>query len=149
MIIDKIQNSGQYENLHAGFAKAFDFIRKTDFSKLADGKYEIDGDNIFAMVQEYNTKDREIAKLEGHRKYIDIQYIHSGAELIGVASLKDQAIISDDHGKDLAFYEGEASFIKIEPEMFAIFFPQDLHMPGIKVTNANQVKKIVIKVRVG
>jgi YhcH/YjgK/YiaL family protein len=146
MIIDNIQKALLYENLHPGFAKAFDFIRKTDFSKLADGKYEIDGDNIFALIQEYKTKD--IAKLEGHRKYIDIQYIHSGVELMGVASLNDQTVISDDPEKDLTFYEGEASFIKLESEMFAIFFPQDLHMPGIKLTDAKHVKKIVIKVRV-
>ncbi|NOQ25078.1 MAG: DUF386 family protein [Bacteroidales bacterium] len=146
MIIDKIQKSLLYENLHSGFAKAFDFIRKTDFSKLVDGKYEIDGDNIFAMVQEYKTKD--IGKLEGHRKYIDIQYIHSGVEQIGYANLENQNIISDDEEKDLAFYEGEGSFIKIESQMFAIFFPQDLHMPGIKIANANKVKKIVIKVKV-
>lgn len=146
MIIDKIQNSLLYENLHPGFAKAFDFIRKTDFSKLVDGKYEIDGKNIFAMVQEYKTKD--IAKLEGHRKYIDIQFLHSGVEQIAYANLENQIIISDDEEKDLAFYEGEGSFIKLESQMFAIFFPQDLHMPGIKITNANKVKKIVIKVRV-
>lgn len=146
MIIDKLQNSLLYENLHPGFVKAFDFIGKTDFSKLADGKYEIDGNDIFALVQEYKTKD--IAKLEGHRKYIDIQYLHSGVELIAYANLENQIIISDDEEKDLAFYEGEGSFIKLESQMFAIFFPQDLHMPGIKLTNVNQVKKIVIKVRV-
>lgn len=148
MIIDKIQKSLLYENLHPGFAKAFDFIRKTDFSKLVDGKYEIDGDNIFALVQEYKTKDKVKAKLEGHRKYIDIQYLHSGVELIAYANLENQIVISDDEEKDLAFYEGDGSFIKLESQMFAIFFPQDLHMPGIKLTNANKVKKIVIKVKV-
>lgn len=146
MIIDNIQKALLYENLHPGFVKAFDFIRKTDFSKLADGKYEIDGDNIFAIVQEYKTKD--IAKLEGHRKYIDIQYLHSGVELIAYANLENQIIISDDEEKDLAFYEGDGSFIKLESQMFAIFFPQDLHMPGIKLTESTKVKKIVIKVRV-
>ena len=148
MIVDKIQNSLLYENLHPGFTKAFDFIRKTDFSKLVDGKYEIDGGDVFALVQEYNTKDREVAKLEGHRKYIDIQYIHSGVELIGVVSLNEQTVISEDPENDFAFYEGDGSFMKLESEMFAVFFPQDLHMPGIKIANANQVKKIVIKVRV-
>ena len=86
------------------------------------------------MVHEYNTKDKKKAKLEAHRKYIDIQYIHSGVELIGVAAFKDQIPITDDTEKDLAFYEGDASFIKLETGMFAIFFPDDLHMPGIKLT---------------
>lgn len=147
MIIDKIQKSLMYENLHPRFAKAFDFIRKTDFSKLVDGKYEIDGDNVFALVQEYNTKDREVAKLEGHRKYIDIQYIHSGVELIGVAPLNEQTVISENPENDFAFYEGDGSFMKLESEMFAVFFPHDLHMPGIKLTELTIVKKVVVKVR--
>ncbi len=148
MVIDKIKNSELYESLHPRFAKAFAFISKTDFSKLDDGKYEIENDDIFAIVQEYNTKDKKEAKLEAHRKYIDIQYIHSGVELIGVAALNNQIPITDDTEKDLAFYEGDASFIKLEAGMFAIFFPDDLHMPGIKLTQSTKVKKVVIKVRV-
>lgn len=147
MIVDKIENSELYESLHPRFAKAFAFISKTDFSKLDDGKYEIENDNIFAIVQEYNTKDKKEAKLEAHRKYIDIQYIHSGIELIGVAAFKDQIPTTDDTEKDLAFYEGDASFIKLEAGMFAIFFPDDLHMPGIKLTQSAKVKKVVVKVR--
>ena len=104
MIIDKIENSELYKSLHPRFDKAFEFIYKTDFSQLADGKYEIENDDIFAMVQEYNTKDKTEAKLEAHQKYIDIQYIHSGVELIGVAAFKDQVPISNDPKKDIAFY---------------------------------------------
>ena len=148
MIIDKIENSELYESLHPRFAKAFAFIQKTDFSKLEDGKYEIENNDIFVIVQEYNTKDKKEAKLEAHRKYIDIQYIHSGVELIGVAAFKDQISITDDTEKDLAFYDGEASFIKLEAGMFAIFFPDDMHMPGIKLTQSAKVKKVVVKVRV-
>ena len=148
MIIDRIENSELYESLHLRFAKAFAFICKTDFSQLDDGKYEIENDDIFAMVQEYNTKDKKEAKLEAHRKYIDIQYIHSGVELIGIAALNDQIPITDDTEKDIAFYEGDASFIKLEAGMFAIFFPDDLHMPGIKLTQSAKVKKVVVKVRV-
>ncbi|MDA3954667.1 MAG: YhcH/YjgK/YiaL family protein [Bacteroidales bacterium] len=146
MIIDKKQNSALYENLHPRFAKAFDFIHKTDFSTLADGKYVIENDDIFALVQEYHTKNKDLANLEAHRKYIDIQYIHSGTEIIGTATLEKQTIISNDLEKDVAFYEGDASFIKLESEMFAVFFPHDLHMPGIKLTQSIKVKKVVVKV---
>ena len=148
MIIDKIENSEIYESIHPRFAKAFAFICKTDFSKLGDGKYEIENDDIFAIVQEYNTKDKKEAKLEAHRKYIDIQYIHSGVELIGVATLHNQIPITNDPENDIAFYQGETSFIKLEAGMFAIFFPDDLHMPGIKLTQSAKVKKVVVKVRV-
>lgn len=147
MIIDKIENSVLYENLHPRFIKAFSYLNNTDFSQIADGKYEIDGEDIFAMIQQYNTKDKETAKLEGHQQYIDIQYIHSGVELVGVAPLNKQILISNEPEKDLTFYEGTASFMKLEKEMFAIFFPHDLHMPGIKSNESTIVKKVVVKVR--
>ena len=146
MVLDKIENSKIYESLNLKFAKAFEFILKTDFSQLSDGKYEIENDNVFALVQEYNTKDAKEAKLEAHKKYIDIQYIHSGIELIGLATLQNQLPFSDITEQDIAFYAGDASFMKIEAGMFAIFFPDDLHMPGIKLIQSSKVKKVVVKV---
>lgn len=148
MIIDDIKNAGFYENVHPDFAKAFEFILTSDFSKLEDGKYEIKGDDIFAIVQQYKTKDKEEAILEAHKKYIDIQYISSGVELIGVSMLDKQTPVVSESEKDLAFYEGESSFIKLKKGMFAIFFPHDLHMPGIKQDQSIAVKKVVLKVKV-
>lgn len=148
MVIDKIGNSELYKCLHPRFAKAFEYIHNTDFSQLIDGKYQIEQDDIFALVQEYNTKDSKNAKLEAHKKYIDIQYIDSGAELIGVAPFNNETPVVDEPEKDIAFYEGEASFIKLEAGMFAIFFPTDLHMPSIKSNQPAKVKKVVIKVSV-
>jgi len=148
MILDKLENAKLYKSLHPLFAKAFEYIRKTDFSNLEDGKYEIENDKLFAMVQEYYTKDVSEGKPEAHRKYIDIQYIHSGVELIGIATLNNQTLISNEPEKDLAFYESETSFIKLESCMFAVFFPDDLHMPGIKLNQSTKVKKVVIKVLV-
>lgn len=145
MVLDKIENSGLYKSLHPRFDKAFEYIRITDFSLLDDGKYEIEGKNIFALVQEYNTKDAKDAKPEAHKKYIDIQYIHSGAELIGVATLQNQVIVVSDPEKDITFYNGETSLVKLDAGMFAIFFPSDLHMPGINISQSARVKKVVIK----
>jgi len=146
MVLDKIENYDLYKNLHPRFAKAFEYILKTEFSMLADGKYLIENEEIFALVQEYNTKDPLEAKLEAHRKYIDIQYIHSGAELIGVAPFNNQTPIIDEPEKDITFYEGEASYVKLETGMFAIFFTGDLHMPGLRITQAGKIKKVVIKI---
>jgi len=114
MVVDKIENSGLYKSLHPRFDKAFEYLRETDFSLLDDGKYEIEGENIFALVQEYNTKDAKDAKPEAHKKYIDIQYIHSGTELIGVATIKNQVIVVSDPEKDITFYDGETSLVKVE-----------------------------------
>jgi YhcH/YjgK/YiaL family protein len=149
MIVDKIENSNRYSCLNKRFAKAFTFLTKTDLLIIADGKYEIEGDTIFALIQEYHSRDVQVCKLEAHRKYADIQYLVSGEELIGVAPLLDQNPEEEyNEKKDIIFFEGESSLIKLEAGMFAIFFPDDLHMPGVRVDQTVRVKKVVIKVRV-
>ena len=148
MVFDKIENIALYKSLHPEFTKAFNYLKNTDFSKLDDGKYKIDGDDMFAIVQHYDTKESANAKLESHFKYIDIQYMHSGTELIGVSTLYKQLPFKNDPENDIAFYEGEASFVKLTKGMFAIFFPDDMHMPGIKSEQSQLVKKVVIKVKI-
>ncbi len=147
MIIDKIENAYLYKTIHKRFGKAFEYLINSDFNIIENGTYPIDGEDVFAIVQEYNTKDKSIAKPEAHQKYIDIQYIHSGSELIGVNTLNNQAVVVSEPDNDIAFYKAETSFIKLEKEMFAIFFPHDLHMPGIQISNPEKVKKIVIKIK--
>ncbi len=148
MVIDKIENYRLYANLSEKIAKAFAYINENDLTQTESGKYEIDNDDIFAIVQEYDTKEKNECKLEGHNKFIDIQYIIDGVELIGVTSLTNQIPIFKNEKDDYAFYESDSSIIKIETGMFAIFFPDDLHMPGIQFNQISKVKKVVIKVRV-
>jgi len=148
MVIDKIENYKLYEGLGERIAKGLKYIKDTDLAQIELGTYKIDGDNIFAMVQEYDTKELCDAKLEGHFKYIDIQYVIRGVERMGVTSMRDQALISKNYEDDYAFYEGDAPLFKVEAGMFAIFFPEDLHMPCIKDNEISNVKKVVIKVRV-
>jgi len=159
MIIDKIENSKLYRGLGERISKAFDYIHKTDLKNLKPGRYEIDGENIFALISEYKTKSEAEGKLEAHRKYIDVQYVISGEELMGYAPLGDPAFSEVSAGrqqileqykgeKDIIFFKGEKLFTKVSSGMFAIFFPEDVHMPGISAGNFSDVKKLVIKVRV-
>jgi YhcH/YjgK/YiaL family protein len=149
MIFDKIENSVIYENISPLIKKAFDYLKQTDFSKMENGKHTVDGENLFAMLQEYDTKNDGDAKLEAHRKYIDMQYVIWGEELIGVCPLIDQTPCKDyDAENDYALYDDTCSFVKINPRQFAVLFPQDLHKPGIKVDGSIKVKKVVMKVRV-
>lgn len=148
MVIDKIENFKLYECLSERIAKAFTFINETDLSAIALGKYEIDKDDIFALVQEYDTKDENECKLEGHSRYIDVQYIISGVELIGVRLLKEQKPVTKNEENDYTFYEGDSDLIRIDKGMFAIFFPEDLHMPCIKSDQRSRVKKVVVKVKI-
>jgi YhcH/YjgK/YiaL family protein len=149
MIVDKIENSGLYSQSGTRIARAFQYLHTTDFSKLAAGKYEIESDDIFAIVSEYETKDIQDCALEAHRKYIDIQYLLEGSELIGVTSLKKQ-IASKAYSEedDYALYADHSSLLELEAGRFAIFFPEDLHMPGVKNKQKAQVRKVIIKVRV-
>jgi YhcH/YjgK/YiaL family protein len=148
MIFDKIENSAIYENISPFIKKAFEYLKQTDFSKLENGKHVVDGDNLFAILQEYDTKNDADAKLEAHRKYIDVQYIISGEELIGVRPLINQAPCKEyDDENDYALYDDTCSFVKISPGQFAVLFPQDWHKPGIKVDKSIKVKKVVMKVR--
>jgi len=148
MVIDKIENSNLYAGLSGNIAKAFAYINGTDLHSIASGKYEIDNDDVFAIVMEYDTKDISECKLEGHFKYIDVQYIISGAELIGITSLINQIPYIRKDEDDYAFYECETDLIKLDAGRFALFFPDDLHRPCIKVNQISRVKKVVVKVRI-
>lgn len=149
MIIDKLSNSNLYSGLGERINKAFAYLKETDFSKMELGKYQIDGENIFALVNEYTTKDVSEGKLEAHKKYIDVQFVAKGKELMGYAPLQSQTVIDPyNEQNDITFFNGEKSFTLVEEEMFAIFFPTDVHLPGIKVDEPAYVKKVVVKVKV-
>lgn len=146
MVIDKIENYTLYANLTERLAKGFEFIINTDLVKIEPGTYEIENKAVFAIVQDYDTKEIKDCVLEGHTKYIDIQYIVQGTELMGVVIKKDQKAISSDLDKDYTFYEGITSFVRVEEGMFTIFFPDDLHMPCVQAGESSRVKKVVVKV---
>ena len=148
MIIDKFKNIDLYSCLSDRISKAIVFLRETDFSNFQQEIVEIDGENIFAILSEYQTKDIQNCRLEAHRKYIDIQYIVSGSELIGYAPLNDQTITEEyDEEKDVIFFEGETSLVKLAAGMFAVFFPDDLHKPCIKTNTIHEtVQKVVVKI---
>jgi YhcH/YjgK/YiaL family protein len=148
MILDKIKNLHLYKGLTENLDKAFEYIDSTDLSSLEDGKYVIEGEDVFALVQSYTSKDDEECKLEAHKKYIDIQMVISGSELMGISTLDGQSPVSENIEKDLYFYDYKSTKIELSDGMFVVLFPDDLHMPGMKnMTNA-EVKKVVIKVRV-
>ena len=148
MIFDYINNSSKYKRLSDNLAIALSFISNTNLQNLDVGKYSINSDDVFYTIDEYKAKPSIEGKLEAHKKYIDIQTVISGSEYIGHALLSNQKILRDyDDLFDYALYQGDATFIKLVPGSFAIFYPSDLHMPGIDEYKIN-VKKMVIKVRI-
>ena len=150
MIIDLLSNAHLYYNQGPLFKKAFEYLAATDFSTIEKGKYELDGKNLFAIVNEYDTVHPDSEQMESHKKYIDIQYIVTGAERIGHDFLQQQTPSKAyDEEKDFMLFAEKSSFFSIlQQGMFAIFFPHDLHLPNIMIDKAAYVKKVVIKVAV-
>lgn len=146
MILDTLENYQLYSTINERIAKGFAFLRNTDLDAIPSGKHDIEGDTIFALVQEYPTKPLNECKLESHKKYIDIQYVIRGEEFMGVTTKNNQKILEQDEDKDYTFYEGTTSLVRVSKGMFTIFFPDDLHQPCVQTESAAEVKKVVIKV---
>ena len=152
MVIDIIENYKIYSALGEKLAWGFEFIKKAISENLPVGKYEISGTDVYAMIQEYTTKSAKEAFFEGHKRYIDIQYVVSGTEEIGIIDIS-KAKIKNEYNSDMdaAFYEKnpKCGWLVLEEGDFAIFYPNDLHMPGLSFEDkASDVKKIVVKVSI-
>lgn len=154
MIHAHLRHAPFYSDFFPGFKEAFSFLSRPDLSTLAVGNYDIDGERIFALVQDYETRPRSAGLWESHRDYLDIQYTVSGNEKIGVAPLGALAVdVPYDPKKDVILYientqaEGTQE-IPMPPGMFAVFFPQDLHNPKIDHGKTSKVRKIVVKIKV-
>lgn len=148
MITDNLKNASLCENISPQIRRAFDYLRHTDFNAVSDGKHEIDGDRIFALVQQYTTKPKQDGKWEAHRKYIDIQYIIRGTEQIGYANSAKLAAGPYDQAKDIMFLAGDGNCLTLSAGDFMILFPEDAHMPSLAVTNPAEVRKAVVKIAV-
>jgi len=148
MIADNILNSTQYVKIHPLFKKAFNFLIKEDLHSYKDGRVDIMGDDLFAIFNTYQTKPND-GKWETHNKYIDIQFILKGKESIGCTYVKNlKAVTKYNPKKDIKFYSGDGNYLKMEEGMFSIFFPDDAHIPGLNYDSLQQVRKIVLKVKI-
>jgi biofilm protein TabA len=148
MIFDLFTNIRRYEALNRGFKKAVNFIECTDLKSLTVGRYEIDGERVYAMVSKEKGRKKEDAQLEIHRRYTDIQLVLSGTDNMGWKPLKNciRPVSDFNRDEDISFfYDGPDVFIPVGPDYFVIFFPDDAHMPLI---GDGELHKVVIKVAV-
>ncbi len=150
MIADILKNRHIYAPISPRIKTALEYIAKTDFSEMEPGKYELDGKNLYALVQAYDSISREQGKWECHKNYIDIQYITNGVEQIGCNNINKMKIATEyNPEKDIAFLTGEGDFITFSKGSYGIFFPEDAHMPKIALNNIpSKVKKVVVKIKV-
>ncbi len=147
MIIDSIANSSLYNGVHPLFNEAFEWLKTTDLKTIENGKYPIKGDDLIAAVFEHEGKTTDEAVIETHTKFIDIQYVISGEELMGYTLFTNQKHTGEKPESDCLFYKEEMSYVKVTEGMFAVFFPQDMHQPTVLSKPGNN-KKVVIKVKI-
>ena len=148
MIFSSILQCDRYAALHPLFKRAFDYISNTDLYSLASGSYRIVGDDLVAIVEHVSGRAREMARLEAHRKYIDIQLVLDGDEAMGWKPLADCHNPVSEHSeeKDIRFFhDAPASWIAVPPDHFCIFFPEDAHAP---LVGAGEIRKVIFKVAV-
>jgi YhcH/YjgK/YiaL family protein len=147
MILDTLENAGRYAALHDDFAAAFAFLAQQDLDALEEGRHEIAGDRVFALVMTAEGKPRNAVRLEAHRRYIDIQIPVAGTDVIGWSPLAGCSESSGfDEETDLEFFDDPvAAWIDVPARSFAIFFPEDAHAP---CAFEGTLRKIVIKVAV-
>ena len=149
MISDSLKNANQYREAHKGFSAAFDFLVKAVSENLPSGRYDIDGDSVFAFIQEYESKTE--SSFEAHKKYIDIQFIVFGTEVIYSGEIDNFTVKAEyDAEKDIMFLNDYNKAVKLvlSDGEYGIFFPWDAHKPGLCFDGKpDNVKKIVVKVK--
>lgn len=148
MILDVLENAHRYLALHEEFAKAFDFLLRPNLKDLPVGKYEIDADRIYAIVSKEHGRRKEDALLETHEKYIDIQLVLAGTDDMG---WKPKSLCKHPFGEynqkndEQIFTDEPDAWLSTKSGAFAIFFPEDAHMPLI---SSGQIHKVIVKVAV-
>ena len=148
MILSRLESAERLEGLHPSFAAAFNFLRRVDLGRLPDGRHEIAGPRLFAIVIRGQGRGKDGAKLEVHRRYIDIQYSVTNPDLIGWKPTRhcgnpEQPFNEE---KDIQFFlDTPDSWITTPAGCFGIFFPEDAHAPQ---GADGAIHKVVVKVAV-
>ena len=148
MILSSLSQCDRYAALHPLFQKAFDHIRGTDLYNIAPGRYPLLGDELIAIVENVSGRSMQMARLEAHRRYIDIQLVLDGDETMGWKPLADCLNPVSEHSvdKDIRFfYDAPASWVAVPPDHFCIFFPEDAHAP---LVGSGDIRKVIFKVAV-
>lgn len=146
MIVDHLDRIARYRGMHKNLDLLIDAISQLDFDQLPEGRHELHGEAVFLNLM--NTKLTDHSSFEAHRNYIDLQLVLKGVERIDYAPLEDFRQMSPyDEGRDIQQSTEELPHTPclLSPGMFAIFFPEDAHRPGL---GQGEGRKAVFKIRV-
>lgn len=148
MILASLAHAERYLALHPLFSEAFGFLRRSDLHALAPGIHPVRGDSVFAIVEVAEGRTREAARLECHRRYIDIQLVLEGVDEMGWRPLAQcsQPLGDYDEGRDIRFFaDAPAAWVATHAGAFCVFFPEDAHAP---LVSSGPLRKVVMKVAV-
>ena len=153
MIFDSIENVRRYRGLSPLMDQALDFLVGNDLGGMPEQRIDIRGDDVYVMIQHYDTEDISGRSFETHDEYIDIQFVISGSETIVCGNRKDLVVEKAyDSEADCTLYHFDektrAVGLNLESNDFAVLFPGDGHVPKLRTGSvASKVKKAVFKVR--
>ena len=163
MIYDSIEHSSQYKGLSANLDKALDYISSIDFTGADEGTVEIDGKNVYAMIQRYETEGTDGREYEAHRRYIDLQFLAAGYETMicrGITGLKTSVPYDEEKDAEMFAFDGGSEAgspelpysggteVRMKAGEFMILFPHDAHVPKILSGAPGPAVKVVVKVRI-
>ena len=147
MITDHLANGHRYAALGPRLAQALAFLQQSDLPGLADGRYDIDGDAVYALVQRYTSKRPGQGRWEAHQRYADLQLVADGRERMGYGQLARFGRGTYDPAKDIEFLTGDGDFVLLGAGDFIVLWPGEVHMPGMAPGEPGAVTKVVVKIR--
>ena len=148
MILATLAQADRYAHLHPLFARAFVFLRDTNLMALEPGRHSVQGEQIFAIVEACEGRTRQEAKLECHRRYIDIQLVLEGVDEMGWKPLTEcvDPVSDYNEARDIRFFnDPPSSWIATPAGSFCLFFPDDAHAP---LVSRDPIRKVVVKIAV-
>ncbi len=151
MILDILENANQYAGIHPGVARALEEMKRFTPDNYGDGRVEVDGDNVFLLLNNYETHPKSESMAEAHRKYIDVMYMVEGVETIYVKNVEKLRCVTEEYTEEnealIAETDDDATAVRLEAGYFVVLFPQDAHSPACDADGKHTVKKIIGKVR--
>jgi YhcH/YjgK/YiaL family protein len=148
MIADRLVNAHRYAGLGPRITRALEFLDRTDLYAIADGRHELDGADLYALVQRYTSKPVAEGRWEAHRRYADLQYVVAGEERIGYGPIERFTRNGYDAERDFEALTGDGDFLRLGAGSFVLLWPGEAHMPQVAVADPSPVKKVVLKIRV-
>jgi len=150
-----IGNDTNELNRYIGISKNLDFaihyILNHDLLLLQPNKYQLDDNEVILIREDYEVREIENCYFEGHESYLDIQIVLQGKEGFGYCHINNSDLkVTDAYNsdKDVKKYQARPEFIyEMNDGSFAVVFPEDLHMPKIKISQNLNVKKAIFKVK--